>query len=67
MRVTYVGPHDAVEIPLLDVAVKRGESIDVPAEVGHELVKQDAWETANLFQPGSPDDADGRTNVEDES
>lgn len=51
MRVTYVGAHDAVEIPVLDIAVKRGESIEVPNDVGHELVKQASWETATSFKP----------------
>lgn len=50
MRVTYVGPHDAVEIPVLDTVVKRGESIEVPSDIGHELVKQDSWETATIFR-----------------
>lgn len=51
MRVTYVGPHDAVEIPVLNVACKRGESIEVPNDIGHDLVMQASWETANIFKP----------------
>lgn len=57
MRVTYVGPHDAVEIPVLDIAVKRGDSIDVPNDIGHELVKQASWETA-MFKPKPNDTED---------
>lgn len=49
MRVTYVGPHDAVEVPSLGVACARGESLDVPNDIGHELIKQDSWETAKIF------------------
>lgn len=51
MRVTYVGPHDEVEIPSLDIAVRRNESIDVPNDVGHNLVSQSDWETAAMFLP----------------
>lgn len=51
MRVTYVGEHDAVEIPVLNVAVKRGESIEVPNDIGHDLVQQASWETATIFKP----------------
>lgn len=58
MRVTYVGPHDAVEIPVLGVAVQRGDSIEVPNEIGHELVKQASWETATIFKPKPNDDTE---------
>jgi len=47
MRIVYCGPHDEVELPSLgDLACKRDETIDVPDEVGLELVKQDAWKSA---------------------
>lgn len=59
MRVTYVGPHDAVEIPVLNLATKRGEPIEVPNDIGHELVKQSSWETANVFKP-KPDNAEDK-------
>ena len=54
MRVTYVGPHDEVEIPSLDVAVKRGGSIEVDNTVGHELIKQADWQTATPESRPSP-------------
>lgn len=48
MRVVYKGPHREVEVPALgrDGRCKRGQTIEVPDEVGASLVKQDCWETA---------------------
>lgn len=48
MRVVYKGPHAEVEIAGLgpDGRCKRGQSIEVPDEVGASLVKQDCWESA---------------------
>ncbi len=45
MRVTYRGPHDGVELPMLhQVVVKRGETIEVSDELGASLIEQAVWE-----------------------
>lgn len=46
MRVTYIGPSDAVELPQTGAVVKRGETVDVPDELGRSLVEQYCWEPA---------------------
>lgn len=47
MKITYVGPHDEVEIPALDYKTcKRGETIDVPDKEAEAMVKQEVWEAA---------------------
>lgn len=51
MQVTYVGPHDEVEIPSLDLVCKRNESIEVDDDIGHELVQQDAWTSYKRTTP----------------
>jgi hypothetical protein len=40
MRVTYEGPHDAVEIPAAGLTVARGETVEVPDEIGASLLRQ---------------------------
>lgn len=40
MKVRYVGPHARIDYP---VSVERGKTIDVPAELGRQLVKQATW------------------------
>jgi hypothetical protein len=46
MKVTYVGPHDAVDV--LGVGtVAQGKSVEVSAEIGKSLLKQaDNWQPA---------------------
>lgn len=48
VKVKYVGPHDAVDLPLPDggvVRVERGAEVDVHHELRDELVKQEGnWE-----------------------
>lgn len=45
MRVKYVGSHDAVDVAGL--SVKRGESVDVPTEIGKSLLQQETnWQPA---------------------
>lgn len=46
MRVTYTGPIDAVELPQTGAVVKRGDSVDVPDDLGRSLVEQSCWEPA---------------------
>jgi hypothetical protein len=40
MRITYVGPHDAVEVPAIRAIVRRDESVDVPDEQAWRLLEQ---------------------------
>ena len=45
MKLTYTGPHDEVEIPSAGVVCKRGESVEVPEELGASLLEQaDNWQ-----------------------
>lgn len=44
MRVKYVGPYDAVEVPELGVAVRRGEPFDLRDGDAKLLLQQDTWE-----------------------
>jgi hypothetical protein len=46
VRVTYTGPIDAVELPQTGAVVKRGESVDVPDDLGKSLIQQSCWEPA---------------------
>ncbi|MGH3834190.1 MAG: hypothetical protein ACREX8_14245 [Gammaproteobacteria bacterium] len=44
MRVTYTGPFDEVEVPVLNLTAKRGLAIDVPKDAGEALCQQSCWE-----------------------
>lgn len=45
MRVKYVGPFAAVEVPDADLLVERGETVEVDDAVGARLVEQaDNWQ-----------------------
>lgn len=47
MRVTYHGPHDGVELPMLhQVVVERGSTIEVDDALGAALVEQSCWDTS---------------------
>jgi expansin (peptidoglycan-binding protein) len=54
MRVSYQGPNGAVTVRVGDsyVGCARGESIDVPAEVGRNLVEQ-GWEAVKKSEKES--------------
>lgn len=43
MKVRYDGPYWAVTVPAADVTCRRGETVDVPAEIARGLLKQDGW------------------------
>lgn len=45
-QVVYDGPHAEVEIPAAQVTAKRGEPVDVPADVAKALKKQSTWKAA---------------------
>lgn len=48
--ITYTGPHDAVDVPLSTgrvATVKRGATVDVPAEDAKALLQQAGnWQAA---------------------
>lgn len=46
MRVVYNGPHDAVEVPELGLAVRRGEPVEVLDGDAKLLLQQDVWDNA---------------------
>lgn len=52
MRLTYPGPHEAVDVPALGRRVTQGEQVEVPDDVGANLVEQgwhaEASELASL-------------------
>jgi len=39
VKITYVGPHDAVEVPGVG-AVKHGDALTVPDSLGKSLLEQ---------------------------
>jgi hypothetical protein len=43
MKIRYVGPHTSVEIAATRQRVEQGKTVEVPAKVGRELVKQSVW------------------------
>lgn len=46
MRITYEGPFDAVELADHPVVAARGETVDVPDELGARLLQQECWTEA---------------------
>lgn len=51
MKLTYVGRHDAVDVPLPDgrePTVENGGQFDFPADIAEQLLAQgDEWEQAD--------------------
>ena len=47
MKIRYLGPFDAVEIPTLGVTCEKGQEIEVDDEVGKNLGEQSSWEEAS--------------------
>lgn len=44
----YIGPHDEVELPAADAIVRRGESVEVDADLAEQLDEQpDNWAKPN--------------------
>lgn len=43
MQRVYVGPHDEVELAATGQVVRRGESVDVDADLAEQLDAQDTW------------------------
>lgn len=58
MRLIYVGPHDAVEVPLAGIVAEREKPVDVPDDEALKLLEQrENWAKA----PGAkPDDKGGK-------
>ncbi len=45
-KLTYVGPHDAVEVDLPNgssVVAERGKAVDLPDDLAKSLEQQDVW------------------------
>ena len=43
MKVTYTGPFDAVEVPAAGIVAEKGKPVEVPDELGKNLLEQDCW------------------------
>lgn len=41
MKIRYTGPAARIDYP---ISVERGETVEVDAKLGRELVKQSSWE-----------------------
>jgi hypothetical protein len=48
MKVTYIGPYVAVDVPSLSLTVKAGETVEVPDAVGADLITRDDWAQARI-------------------
>jgi hypothetical protein len=56
-RIKYVGPHDAVDVPVAGLeGVKRGAVVEVRGEVAESLLEQvDNWHPVNpVTRPARP-------------
>jgi len=45
MKLTYVGPHDEVVVPVLGACCKAGESVEAVGEIAKSLVASGQWAT----------------------
>lgn len=45
MQIRYVGPSDHVQIAATGQVVERGKTVEVSAELGKALAKQEYWKT----------------------
>ena len=57
MQLTYVGPHDAVDVPLKrggKVTVKRDESESIPSEIAESLLEQGDSHWVATKPPAAP-------------
>lgn len=60
MHVTYTGPFDEVEVPVLGLVAQRGKPIEVDPEVGELLCEQEHWQQSNgRRKPSAQDTAEG--------
>lgn len=44
MKVVYVGPHDEVEVPSLNLVCGRNQEVTVSDEDGNALIQQEHWD-----------------------
>jgi hypothetical protein len=47
VRVKYVGPYDAVDIPELGLVVEHGEIIDVDDAIGKRMAASTDWQVTS--------------------
>jgi hypothetical protein len=53
VRITYIGPSDAVEIPDPPLLAVRGEPVEVPDELAKRLLEQSCWTAASESKPAA--------------
>lgn len=67
MRVQYQGPIDRVSVPVpgtrKEIEVRRGETVEVPDELGADLIRQGVW----IKRPPAPTRAAGEAPTADEA
>ena len=57
IKVTYNGDSPACDIPSIGVFAVRGEPVDVPAAVAHELIARGAeWKPPRGYKPPAASD-----------
>lgn len=47
MRVKYVGPYDAVDVPELGLVVEQGEIIEVDDAIGKRMAASTDWQVTS--------------------
>lgn len=47
MRLKYVGPYDAVDIPELGITVENGEIIEVDDAIGKRMAASTDWQVTS--------------------
>jgi hypothetical protein len=57
MKLKYVGPHEAVEIPALGMTVEAGETVEVTGDMAEEFLKRDDWVRTDKPKTGKGDSA----------
>ena len=55
MRVTYDGPHDAVDVPDAALTAQRGETVEVPDKIAKSLIESGMWREAKRVKGGESD------------
>jgi hypothetical protein len=47
MRVKYVGPYDAVEVPELGLTIEQGEIVEVDDAIGKRMAASPDWQVTS--------------------
>lgn len=55
MRLKYVGPYDAVDIPELGITVENGEIIEVDDVIGKRMAASTDWQVTSRARKGEED------------